>query len=62
MFGAKQKEKDGNNNAESKMPRQVMVKVTLSEGLPIVCWSKKANQAKMENSKKASKLELTNDK
>jgi hypothetical protein len=61
-FGAKQKDEDGDNNAESKTPKQVVVKVAPSEVLPVICWSKEANQAKMEKLKKASKLELTVDK
>lgn len=43
--------------AEMKAPEFTAVRVSASEVLPIICWSKEANQAKLHKLKKSSKLE-----
>jgi hypothetical protein len=50
------------NEEEPGTPKQVVVEVAASEVLPIICWSKEANQAKMSKIKKGSKMEQTDDR
>lgn len=59
LFGTKSKD-DG--LGASDRPKEVVVKTAPSEVLPVVCSSKERNEAKFSKTKKATKVEQTDDR